>query len=188
MVFYLHGFRSSPRSFKARLLQDYFYSIDQADIFVCPQLPVSPKEAMQLARHLCANTDTSELVLIGSSLGGYYATALAEELSCKAVLLNPAITPARDLQKHIGIQTAWHTSEQLDFRPEYVDELTPFEISNISQPERYFLVAATGDEVLDWQQMVQHYPGARHKIIHGSDHGLSDFKNYMDEIIEFCAH
>jgi predicted esterase YcpF (UPF0227 family) len=69
-----------------------------------------------------------------------------------------------------------------------VDELTPFEISKISRPERYFLVAATGDEVLDWKQMVQHYPGARHKIIQGSDHGLSDFKNYMDEIIEFCAH
>ena len=98
MVFYLHGFRSSPRSFKARLLQDYFQSIDQADKFLCPQLPVSPKEAMQLARKLCSSIDASELVLIGSSLGGYYATALAEELSCKAVLLNPAITPARDLQ------------------------------------------------------------------------------------------
>ena len=188
MVFYLHGFRSSPRSFKARLLQDYFQSIDQADKFLCPQLPVSPKEAMQLARKLCSSIDASELVLIGSSLGGYYATALAEELSCKAVLLNPAITPARDLQKHIGTQKAWHTNEQVDFRPEYVDELTPFEMLKISQPERYFLVAATGDEVLDWQQMVQHYPGARHKIIQGSDHGLSDFRNYMDEIIEFCAH
>jgi predicted esterase YcpF (UPF0227 family) len=188
MVFYLHGFRSSPLSFKARLLKNYFDSIDQADIFLCPQLPVSPKEAMKFTRTLCASIDTSELVLIGSSLGGFYATALAEELSCKAVLLNPAITPSRDLQKYIGSQTAWHTNEQIDFRPEYVNELTPFEISKISQPERYFLIAATGDEVLDWQQMVRHYPGARHKIIQGSDHGLSDFRNYMDEIIEFCTY
>ena len=188
MVLYLHGFRSSPRSFKARLLHDHFQSMGKADKFLCPQLPVSPKDAMHLARSLCLNVPASDLVLIGSSLGGYYATALAEEFVCRAVLLNPAITPARTLHQHVGIQTAWHSDEQLDFRPEYVDELKPFERSNISHPERYFLVAATGDEILDWQQMVQHYPGAHHKIIQGSDHGLSDFENYIDEIIEFCNH
>ena len=188
MFFYLHGFRSSPQSFKARLLQDYFHSIGKAYKFLCPQLPVSPKEAMQLARSLCLNMPSHELVLVGSSLGGYYATALAEEFGCRAVVLNPAITPAADLQKYIGMQTTWHTDEAFHFRPEYVDQLKPYEIEKITQPERYFLVAATGDEVLDWRMMVNHYPGARHKIIQGSDHGLSDFGNYMDEIIEFCAH
>lgn len=188
MFFYLHGFRSSPRSFKARLLQDYFHSIGKADKFLCPQLPVSPKDAMQLARELCLTIPPNELVLVGSSLGGYYATALAEEFMCRAVLLNPAITPAADLQKHIGMQTAWHSEEQFYFRPEYVDQLKIYEIAKITHPERYFLVAATGDEVLDWKMMVNHYPGARHKIIQGSDHGLSDFGSYMNEIIEFCAH
>ena len=188
MFFYLHGFRSSPQSYKARLLHDYFHSIGKADKFLCPQLPVSPKEAMQLARDLCLTIPSNELVLVGSSLGGYYATALAEEFMCRAVVLNPAITPASDLQKYIGMQTTWHTDEEFDFRPEYADQLKPYEIKKITHPERYFLVAATGDEVLDWRMMVNHYPGAKHKIIQGSDHGLSDFSNYMDEIIEFCAH
>lgn len=143
---------------------------------------------MQLARELCLTIPPNELVLVGSSLGGYYATALAEEFMCRAVLLNPAITPAADLQKHIGMQTAWHSEEQFYFRPEYVDQLKTYEIAKITHPERYFLVAATGDEVLDWKMMVNHYPGARHKIIQGSDHGLSDFGSYMNEIIEFCAH
>ena len=188
MVFYLHGFRSSPQSYKARLLHEYFHSIGKEDNFLCPQLPVSPKDAMQLARSLCLGIPSDELVLIGSSLGGYYATALAEEFSYRAVVLNPAITPAADLQRHIGIQTTWHTDEEFHFRPEYVDELKPYEIEKITCPERYFLVAATGDDVLDWKMMVNHYAGARHKIIQGSDHDLSDFSTYMDEIIEFCKH
>lgn len=188
MILYLHGFRSSPKSFKARLMQEHFQAQGKSAQFVCPQLPVSPHAAIQMARELCESVPPDALVLVGSSLGGFYATALAEDLGCRAVLLNPAITPARDLEKHVGIQPAWHSDEQLDFRAEYVDELGPIARERISHPERYFLIAATGDEVLDWRQMVAHYPGARHKIIEGSDHGLSDFAQYIDEVIEFCAH
>ena len=187
MILYLHGFRSSPKSFKARLMQEYFDARGQSALFQCPQLPVSPRAAMQLARELCAAVPADDLVLIGSSLGGFYATALAEDLGCRAVLLNPAVTPARDLEKQVGIQRAWHSEEVLDFRAEHVDELAPIARERISRPERYFLIAATGDEVLDWRQMAAHYPGARQKIIEGSDHGLSDFAQYIDEIVEFCA-
>lgn len=188
MILYLHGFRSSPKSFKARLMQEHFQAAGAPERLLCPQLPVSPRAAMQLSRELCASLPASELVLVGSSLGGFYATALAEDLGCRAVLLNPAITPARELRKHIGLQQAWHSDQQLDFRAEYIDELVAIECPRISRPERYFLVAATGDEVLDWRQMVAHYPGARHKIIEGSDHGLSDFDQHIDEVLEFCAH
>ena len=187
MILYLHGFRSSPKSFKARLLREFFQARGDAELFQCPQLPVSPKEAMRIARDLCRAVPAAELALIGSSLGGFYATALAEEFGCRAVLLNPAITPARDLNKHVGVQRAWHSDEMLDFRPDYVDELAPIACERITRPERYFLIAATGDEVLDWRQMVAHYPGAVHKVIEGSDHGLSDFAQYIDEVVEFCS-
>ncbi len=186
MILYLHGFRSSPQSFKARLLTDYFRDLGTPEVFHCPQLPVSPAAAIQMARALCAGVPAESLALIGSSLGGFYATALAEALGCRAVLLNPAITPANDLGKHVGPQRAWHSDQMLDFRAEYVDELAPIACAKITRPERYFLVAATGDEVLDWRQMVAHYPGARHRIIEGSDHGLSDFAQYMEEVVGFC--
>mgnify|MGYP003347074465 CR=1 FL=1 len=168
-------------------MQEHFHAAGQPERFLCPQLPVSPRAAMQLARELCLSVPLDQLVLVGSSLGGFYATALAEDLGCRAVLLNPAITPAHDLARHVGIQQAWHSDQQIDFRPEYIDELAPIERARISRPERYFLVAATGDEVLDWRQMVAHYPGARHKIIEGSDHGLSNFAETIDEVLEFCA-
>jgi len=141
---------------------------------------------MQLARALCQLAPSDELALIGSSLGGFYATALAEEFACRAVLLNPAITPARDLSKHVGMQRAWHSDETFEFRAEYVDELASIACAHITRAERYFLIAATGDEVLDWRQMVAHYPGAQHKVIEGSDHGLSDFAQYIDEVVAFC--
>ena len=186
MILYLHGFRSSPKSFKARLLNDFFAAQGESHLFQCPQLPVSPKAALALARDICQSVPPEELALIGSSLGGFYATALAEEIGCRAVLLNPAVTPAEDLRQHVGIQRAWHSDDQFEFRASYVEELAPMACMRITRPDRYFLIAATGDEVLDWRQMVAHYPGARHKIIEGSDHGLSDFEQYMDEVVNFC--
>ena len=187
MILYLHGFRSSPQSAKARRVRDVMEARGQGYKLLCPQLPPSPKEAMRLAHMLVAEVPSDSLAVIGSSLGGYYATALAEARGCRAVLLNPAVHPARGLARHVGLQTAWHSEDQFEFLPEYIDELVSFEIDRITQPERYFLIAATGDEVLDWREMVAHYRGARQRVIDGSDHGLSDFDQYIDEVLTFCA-
>lgn len=185
MILYLHGFRSSPLSFKARLLAARMAELGRAQQFLCPQLPASPREAIALARDLAAAHQN--ISLIGSSLGGYYATWLAEQVGCRAVLLNPAVHAARDLAAHVGTMPAWHSDEPFEFKAEYVEELKALQVAAITRPSRYFLIAATGDEVLDWREMVAHYPGARHRIIQGSDHGISDFSGYMDEVLAFCG-
>jgi predicted esterase YcpF (UPF0227 family) len=187
MILYLHGFRSSPQSFKARLLQERMQALGRGADYLCPQLPASPRAAMQLVHELIADTDPAQLSLIGSSLGGYYATQLAEQVACRAVLLNPAITPAQSLDQHIGISTAWHSDETFEFKPEYMAELADIAVPAITRPERYFLIAATGDEVLDWRAMTAHYAGARQHVIQGSDHGLSDFEHYMTDVLTFCG-
>lgn len=186
MILYLHGFRSSPQSAKARQVRDAMHARGQGAQLICPQLPPSPREAMQLARALVADVPVHSLSVIGSSLGGFYATALAEETGCRAVLLNPAVRPARGLAAHVGVQTAWHSTETFEFLPSYIHELIALEVERITLPARYFLLAATGDEVLDWREMVAHYPGARHQVIDGSDHGLSDFAQYLDAVLAFC--
>lgn len=186
MIVYLHGFRSSPLSFKARLLGERMAELGLSADYLCPQLPASPGEAVALAGQLIAS-QTGQTVLIGSSLGGYYATWLAEKFGCRAVLLNPAVKPPRDLEKYVGVTTAYHSDAPFEFKREYIDELKSLAIERITRPERYFLVAATGDEVLDWREMTGHYPGARHRIIEGSDHGISDFAQYMDEVLAFCG-
>lgn len=187
MIVYLHGFRSSPLSFKARLLQERLAALGRADDYRCPQLPASPSGAIVLAQELMAGVPADQLFLIGSSLGGYYATWLAERLGCRAVLLNPAVSAPRDLESYVGVLPAWHSNEPFEFKREYIAELEALATPHITRPERYYLLAATGDEVLDWREMVAHYPGARQRIIEGSDHGLSDFAQYMDDVLAFCG-
>ncbi|SNS22894.1 hypothetical protein SAMN06265795_101620 [Noviherbaspirillum humi] len=187
MIVYLHGFRSSPQSFKARLIGQRLAEIGLANSYACPQLPASPQAAIALARECMTGKPAQEVTLIGSSLGGYYATWLAEQTGCRAVLLNPAVRPPRDLEKYVGVTTAYHSGEPFEFKREHVDELKALAVERITRPERYFLIAATGDEVLDWREMTAHYPGARQQVIQGSDHGLSDFAAYQDDVLAFCG-
>jgi len=186
MILYLHGFRSSPHSFKARLLSERLQALGRGDEYRCPQLPPSPAAAIALAQSLISGQAPEQLTLIGSSLGGYYATWLAEETGCRAVLLNPAVAPPQDLAKYVGITTDWHTGEPFEFKREYIAELEALAVPRISRPERYFLVAATGDEVLDWRDMTAHYAQARQLVVEGSDHGLSDFTSQIDAVLAFC--
>jgi predicted esterase YcpF (UPF0227 family) len=186
MILYLHGFRSSPQSFKARLIAARLQALGRQAEYYCPQLPASPRAAIALAGGIMHRFDPDEVTLIGSSLGGYYATRLAEQSGCRAVLLNPAVKPPRDLEQYVGVTTCYHSDQPFVFKREYIDELQALAIDAITLPQRYFLIAATGDEVLDWREMVAHYPGARQCLIEGSNHGLSDFNDYVDAVLAFC--
>ena len=186
MILYLHGFRSSPKSIKARQLSARLEARGLGARFACPQLPVSPAAAAREIEALVSRPDAQPLAIIGSSLGGYYATWLAERVDCRVVLLNPATQPDRDLARHLGPQTAYHSDETVDVRAEILDELKALRVGPVTRPERWLLVAATGDEVLDWHEMVARYPAAAQKIIDGSDHGLSDFERHIDDVIDFA--
>lgn len=187
MILYLHGFRSSPLSMKARLMGERMAALGRGADYLCPQLPASPKLAMELALSLIDGVPAGQLSIVGSSLGGYYATWLAERIGCRAVLLNPAIVPLQDLDQHVGVTTQYHSDQPFEFRREYIDELRALAVPRISQPGRYYLIAATGDEVLDYRDMVAHYPGARQQVIDGSDHGISEFADYLPGVLAFCG-
>ncbi|MBP8896549.1 MAG: esterase, partial [Ottowia sp.] len=154
----------------------------------CPQLPPSPREAMALIQRGTADWPADQMAVVGSSLGGFYATALAQQRGCRAVVLNPAVDPARDLAAHIGEQTAWHDpAEHFFFRPEYIDELRALQTGPLTHPERTFAVIAKGDELLDWREMTARYASARIRLLEGSDHALSDFDAHIDAVQEFLA-
>ncbi len=187
MILYLHGFRSSPFSFKAQLIGERMAELGRAADYHCPQLPASPRAAIELALQVAAQCPSPKLTVIGSSLGGYYATWVAEQLGCRAVLLNPAVKAARDLESQVGVTTAYHSNQPFEFKHEYIAELAALAIERITHPERYYLIAATGDEVLDWREMVAHYPGARQTVIDGSDHGLSGFDAWLDQVLTFAG-
>lgn len=182
-LLYLHGFRSSPLSAKARLTAAWMQQHQPDVIWWCPQLPPSPFDAMTMLQDGLARWPAGRTGVIGSSLGGFYATALAERIGCRVVLLNPAVDPARDLDRHIGDTTAWHTEERFFFRPDYIAELRSIAPPTLTRLERYFAVIAKGDEVLSWLEMTERYAGCRIRLLEGSDHGLTDFDQHLPEVM-----
>jgi uncharacterized protein len=187
-LLYLHGFRSSPQSAKARRTADWVRTQRPDLQWWCPQLPPSPREAMTMVFEQVASWPAGQMAVIGSSLGGFYATVVAERFGCSAVLLNPAVHPARDLAKYIGEQASWHDpAERFFFRAEFVDELRVLTPVVLTRLERYFAVIAKGDEVLDWREMNGRCTGARIKLLEGGDHALSDFEAHLPEIVDFLG-
>ena len=185
-LLYLHGFRSSPQSAKARQMAAHVALQHPAVTFWCPQLPPSPRAAMALVSEGIARWPRGAMAVIGSSLGGFYASWVAQQTRAPSVLLNPAVHPARDLARHIGEQTAWHDpAERFFFRPEYIHELRALACGPITRPERYLAVIAKGDELLDWREMTGRYPGAAIRLLEGSDHALSDFDQHIGAVMDF---
>jgi predicted esterase YcpF (UPF0227 family) len=127
------------------------------------------------------------LGIIGSSLGGFYATALAQRLHCRAVVLNPAVDPARDLVRHIGQLQAWHSDEQFYFRAEYIDELRAIGAPELSAPQKFLAIIAKGDEVLSWTEMAQRYGACRIELLEGGDHALSDYDRHLPSVMAFLG-
>lgn len=187
-LLYLHGFRSSPKSTKAQMVAARVRERHPAVTWWCPQLPPSPQGAMRELMEGVAAWPRDRMGVIGSSLGGFYATCVAQALACRAVVLNPAVEPARDLAKYIGEQTAWHEPNQhFYFEPRYVDELRALDPGPLRHPEEFFAVVAKGDELLDWREMTARYAGCRIALLEGSDHALSDFGEHIDGVLGFLG-
>jgi len=184
-LLYLHGFRSSPQSAKARWMADWVAQHRPDLVWACPQLPPSPAAALADIRAIAADWPADRTGVIGSSLGGFYATIVAEALGCRAVLVNPAVDPARDLAAHIGRQTMYHAAgETFDFRAEYVDELRAMAPPvPLAHPGNILAIVAKGDEVLDWREMTARYAHGPLKLIAGSDHGLTDFESHVPDLL-----
>ncbi len=182
-ILYLHGFASAPQSFKAMALQAHMGRLGLADQLDCPALPFAPRAAIQVAANLVRPGTT----LVGSSLGGYYATWLAEKYHLRAVLVNPAVVSRLSLDKFAGKQKNFYTGEEFEFTAEHGEQLRALDVPVPSRPERYWLLAETGDEVLDYRHAVSHYAAARQTILPGGDHSFTRWTDYLDEILRFAG-
>jgi predicted esterase YcpF (UPF0227 family) len=153
----------------------------------CPQLLASPKDSIDMVERHIEDSKHDRLVVIGSSLGGYYANYLAEKYGCKCVALNPAVRAPRELASHVGMLTSYDTEEPYDFKLEYIDQLKDLQVETITNPSRYFLMAAKGDELLDWQEMVEFYKDANQLVLEGSDHGISEYSDHLPKVLNFIS-
>lgn len=184
MILYLHGFRSGPASHKAQLLKARATELGQH--FVCPQLPVEPRAAIALCEEQIAAGD-APLTLVGSSLGAYYATCLAERYGLQAVLVNPVVLAQVSLLDQLGPQTNLFSGEPFEFTHHHIAALHALEVPQLSRPERYWLLVESGDELLDYRQAVTRYAGARQTVLAGGDHSFTRWTDYLDDIIRFAG-
>ena len=184
-ILYLHGFCSSPESWKARMLAETMSGRGQGDRFFCPFLSHVPQEAIAQAESIVSR-EAGPLTLVGSSLGGFYATWLAEKYGLRAVLINPAVVAPISLEKYIGTQTNLYTHASFEFTAEHVAQLRRLEVARVT-PSRYLLMVETGDEVLDYRQAVARYAGCRQVVLEGGDHSFSRFPDSLPQLLEFCG-
>ena len=185
MIFYLHGFRSSPFSAKARQLQKFMEASGLGDQFICPQLPISPFAAIELAERII-KTSERPVTLVGSSLGGYFAAWLMEHHAPsihRVVLINPAVVANLSLQEFVGTQSNWHTGQTFEFTAQHVAELKALEVPMARHQERYWLLVETGDEVLDYKLAVAKYRDAKQTVLEGGDHSFTRWADYLDDIV-----
>jgi predicted esterase YcpF (UPF0227 family) len=186
---YLHGFNSAPQSVKGQLLARAAAALPKPPRFHLPQLHHRPERAMREVRDWIEREvpQRNGLTLIGSSLGGFYATHLAERYGARAVAINPAIVPHDDLRPFVGWQRNLYTGEEYEVTPGHFDDLAALAVERITQPERYFLLVRTGDELLDWRKAVAFYVGAYQYVAGGGDHGWTDFGGEVGSVLRFAG-
>lgn len=184
-ILYLHGFCSSPASWKARLLADTLASRGLSERLFCPFLSPVPNEAIGEAAAIIEG-HAGPLAVAGSSLGGFYATWLAEKYGLTAVLINPAVAAPVTLAKYLGTQTHLHTGETFEFTVEHLAQLRALVVPQV-RPSRYLLMVETGDELLDYREALVRYAGCRRIVLAGGDHSFMHFPEYVSQLIEFCG-
>ncbi len=188
MIIYLHGFTSGPQSVKARALGERMATRGLAADFACPQLPASPAAAIALATQIIIGAgETVAITLVGSSMGGFYATWLAEKFNLKAVLVNPAVTAQLALEDFIGSHRWLYTGEPFEFTAQHIAEMRALELPAPLRPDRFWLLLEEGDETLDYRQAVAYYTGARQTVLPAGDHSFTRWTDYLDAIIDWSA-
>lgn len=186
-LLYLHGFNSSPESHKARVLHRYMERRDIGDRIVIPAIPAVPAKAIDLLQQTAEDLlESGGLSLAGSSLGGFYATWLAERYRCPAVLINPAVKPHELLKDYLGENTNFYTDETWILDHSHIEQFRRFYIERITIPERYLLLLQTGDQTLDYRDAVHKYAGCEVIVEQGGSHEFTGFERYLDRILSFC--
>jgi predicted esterase YcpF (UPF0227 family) len=185
-ILYLHGFISSPASRKAVMLGDYLHGQAPDIEYLLPALHHRPAQAIAQVERLCLERRPADLLIVGSSLGGFYATVMAERTGCRAAVINPAVHPQRHFGRHLGRQENLYTGERFELTHGHVAELAALDPPAITRPERYWLLVETADEVLDYRDAVAYYAGAFHTVVQGGDHSFASFPEFVPDIVAWA--
>lgn len=184
-LLYIHGFLSSPLSFKAQQTKQWL-SEHRPDInYLCPQLTPYPNECYTVLNELIENCD-GDIYLVGSSMGGFWADYFSEKHQLKAVLVNPAVEALQLMPKYVGqLLKSYHSETHYVLSEAHIAALKPFASHTITTPENIWLMVQTGDETLDYTAAVKRYPNCKQTIEQGGNHSFEQFDRHLADIIDF---
>ncbi len=186
LFIYIHGFNSSPQSYKAQCFSQYLQTMQPHDEFLAPQLSDFPEQAISfLSRTIEQHVKSSQVALLGSSLGGFYATFLAQKFALKAALINPAVNPQELLLDYLGKNTNYYTNKQYELTTEHISQLLQINVERLTSPKNLMVMLQTNDEVLDYQLAESKYANSQLRIESGGDHSFINFKQHCEAIYRF---
>lgn len=185
VLVYLHGFRSSPDSSKARITHQYAESRGLGRDLLMPYLREGPKASIRQLDSLVAGRDPSRLAFFGSSLGGFYATVMAERLGCPAVLINPAVRPSTYWHQYLGKFSNFYSGDIHEVTPAHVRELEDLAPDELGDRERYLVFLQRDDEVLNYRDALKLYGPERCVVRHTGSHAYEDFVEELPAAFDF---
>jgi hypothetical protein len=184
-ILYIHGFNSSPNSEKAVQTKAYFAKLNSAIQFHCPQLKNTPEQAIAQLSDIILSDQQNSWAVMGSSLGGYFATYFAEQYQFPAVLINPAIQPYLLMKDYLGPQQNPYTNEKFEIEEKFIEQLKQIEQKTLLCAKNYFVMVQTGDEVLDYRLAVEKYASANLEVQQGGDHRFVNYQAMLPNIAKF---
>jgi len=187
-LLYIHGFLSSPLSFKAQQTAQWL-AVHHPEIeFHCPQLTPYPAETQKQLESLVESLLPQSVYLMGSSLGGFWATWLAEKYNLPTVLINPAVRPQDFMPAYLEVDLkSYHTDDSYRLSASHIDEIIAVDVP-VTRLQNYWLLVQTGDETLDYRQAVQKYQACKQTIEEGGDHSFQGFERFLDDCIIFFKY
>jgi predicted esterase YcpF (UPF0227 family) len=188
MLLYLHGFNSSPQSRKAMETEQWMQLNAPQIQFFCPQLSPYASEVMDTLKPLVEAYIPEPVYLLGSSMGGFFATCLAEQYNLPAVLINPAVNPSSGLHSWLGENSNFMTGERWIFKPKHIEQYSDLDPKYIKRQQNYKLLLQTGDEVLDYRHAQKRYEGCAIETEVGGDHSFVDYQRHIPAILKFLTH
>lgn len=180
----LHGFHSSPASLKAQQMSDYIKQNHPEITFLCPQLPCFPEQMWSHVESIFEQYKDVQIAVMGSSLGGYLATKVAQQYQAKILLINPAVYPYR-LFELAGQQRHPYTFDEYVIDEQYLAQLLALKVDYVGTMEQCWVLLQQGDEVLDYKEALQHYRECKITCEEKGDHSFVGFERYLPDIIKF---
>jgi predicted esterase YcpF (UPF0227 family) len=188
LLIYIHGFNSSSQSEKATEVRNYLNTVDAPIDYLSPTFANYPGQAYQQLVDLITEQreqGRDNIALIGSSLGGFMATALAERYDVRAVLINPAVYPYNLIRFLLGENQNPYTGETFLLEEKHIDELHQIEVVPLTHPERLWVLLQTGDDLLNYRDAESYYQLAKVDIEEGGSHRFDNFERHLPAALEF---